>query len=101
MQATSILHDTLNKLWTGQIEIGDVLLIDTHKKTFYDLNCIIWKCDKKSDLEKELVFQTLQLRCKEVKMVKDMCDNIQELVLLCQHFTGKIFIVFLIKYMRK
>lgn len=100
-KATSILHNTLIKLWTGQIEIGYVLLIDRNKKTFYDLNNIIWKCDKKADLEKDLVFRTLQLRCKEIKMVKDMCANIQEFVLLCQHFNGNIFMVFYIKCMRK
>lgn len=87
-QATSILQLTLTKLLTGQIEMGDVLLIDTNKEAFYDLNNIIWKCEKKVVLEQELVFQTLKLRCKEIKMVKDVCANIKELVLLCQHFNG-------------
>lgn len=87
-QATSILHLTLNNLLTGQIEIGEVLLIDTNKEAFYDLNNIIWKCEKKVALEQELVFQTLKLRCKEIKRVKDVCANIKDLVLLCQYFNG-------------
>lgn len=66
-QATSILQLTLTKLLTGQIEMGDVMLIDTNKEAFYDLNNIIWKCEKKVVLEQELVFQTLKLRCKKNK----------------------------------
>lgn len=88
-QAISILHLTLNKLLSGQIEIGDVLVIDTNKEAFYDLNKIICECHREDVKDKELIFQTLKLRCKEINILKDVCANMKELVLLCQHFSGK------------
>lgn len=88
-RAKSIHPLMLDKLLTGQIEIGDVLLINTKKEAFYDVNKIIWKCDRNIVLDQELVFQTLKLRCKEINSIKDLCANMKELVLLCQHFSGK------------
>lgn len=88
-QATSILHLTLNKLLSGQIEIADVLVIDTNKEAFYDLNKIICEYDREDVKDKALIFQTLKLRCKEINIIEDVCANMKELVLLCQHFRGK------------
>lgn len=87
-QATSVIQLMLNNLLFGKIKIGEVLFIDKSKEVFYDLNNIIWKCDKAAVLDKELVFQTLKLRCKEIKTFKDVCGDIGELVHLCQHFHG-------------
>lgn len=87
-QATSVIQLMLNKLLLGEIKIGEVLFIDENIDVFYDLNNIIWTCDKAAVLDKKLVFQTLKLRCKEIKTFKDVCDDIGELVHLCQHFHG-------------
>lgn len=87
-QATSVIQLMLNNLLFGKIKFGEVLFIDKSKEVFYDLNNIIWKCDKAAVLDKELVFQTLKLRCKEIKTFKDVCADIGEFVLLCQHFHG-------------
>lgn len=87
-QATSVIQLMLNNLLFGKIKFGEVLFIDKSKEVFYDLNNIIWKCDKAAVLDKELVFQTLKLRCKEIKTFKDVCADIGELVHLCQHFHG-------------
>ncbi|XP_061169274.1 E3 ubiquitin-protein ligase rnf213-alpha-like [Saccostrea echinata] len=85
-QATSVLQLTLNKLLTGEIEIGDVLLIDNWKDAFYCLNNIIWKSEKNTDLEEELVLQTIKLRCREIQKVKEVQANVGIFVQQCQHF---------------
>lgn len=72
-----------DKLLIGQIEIGDVLLINIKKEVFYDVNKIIWECDRNIVLDQELVFQILKFRCKEINSIKDLCVNMKELVFFC------------------
>lgn len=89
-QATSLLGQTLTKLYSGEIEIGDVLLINNVKEKFYELNNIMWKCDKKGhNLDKDLYLLTLEMRCKEIEKVKKVQADIKDLIHLCQHFKGK------------
>lgn len=90
-QATSLLQLTLNRLLTGEIEIGEVQLIDSHREAFYELNNTMWTSDKKISLDKELVLQTLKLRCTEIEKVKEIHGNLGELINLCQHFNGITF----------
>ena len=89
-QATSLLEQTLKKLYSGEIEIGDFLLINNFREEFYELNNIMWKFEKEGhSLDKELYIQTIDMRCKEIETVKKVQTDIKDLIHLCQHFKGK------------
>ena len=89
-QATSVLGQTLTKLYSGEIEIGDVWLINKNKKEFYELHKIMWKYDKTvHSLDKDLYILILEMRCKEIEKVKEVKKDIKDLINLCQHFKGK------------
>lgn len=91
--ATLLLQSTLQNMWTGQIEIKEVLLIEEMKDTFYDLNNIIWICDRKKNLDKELFFCFLKIRNKEIEMVRRDFYILEEFQDHCQNFSGNVLMV--------
>ncbi|XP_056014152.1 E3 ubiquitin-protein ligase rnf213-alpha-like isoform X2 [Ostrea edulis] len=85
-QAATLLKEMLNKLLTGTMCIGDIEMINEYVDSFLRTNSVIWKSEKKEDLDQTLVRETLVLRCKEIRKFQEIQTYVGVLVHMCQHF---------------
>lgn len=75
---------------SGSIRIGDLELIRNAEERFMEMNAIIWKYKKQSDMERLVMRGFLLLRLKEVQTLQDTYDHLRAFAQLCQQFQGII-----------
>lgn len=80
-------------MWTGQIQVKEIMLIAETKDTFFDVNNIIWQCDTNTNLDKELFLCFLERRKKEIDIVMKAGYILEEFIDHCQYFNGNVLMV--------